>query len=72
MNRLLVLILLLVAGLAPVRLPAATVTVGVEAIEYLPYYQGRADGSYAGYGAEILRAWAEDRGHQIEFRPLPI
>ena len=45
--------------------------VGVEAIDYLPYYAG-AGKSYDGMARDLFDAYAADRGHVIDYRPLPI
>ena len=45
--------------------------VGVEEQNYLPNYAW-VDGSFQGAGAEILAAFAADRGYQVQFHPLPI
>jgi len=50
---------------------AANLTIGVEDLEYFPQY-GVVNGVYGGYGRELLDAYARDRGHHIDYVPLPI
>ncbi len=48
-----------------------TFTVGVEALEYAPHYSYE-NGEYKGYGAEVLLAFAKDRGYTLQFKGLPV
>ncbi|WP_168206333.1 transporter substrate-binding domain-containing protein [Labrenzia sp. PHM005] len=40
-------------------------------MSYYPHYTFD-DGEYRGFGRALLDAWAEDRGHQLFFKPFPI
>lgn len=53
--------------------PAAArdVTIGVEAIDYLPAY-GVRDGAFVGAAREIFDAFAAARGHRLTYKPLPV
>lgn len=53
--------------------PAAArdVTIGVEAIDYLPAY-GVRDGAFIGAAREIFDAFAAARGHRLTYKPLPV
>ena len=46
--------------------------IGVEAIDYMPHYGVTEKGDYKGFARDLLDAYAADRGHQIEYRPLPV
>jgi len=50
---------------------AATFVVGVENIDYLPHYTVE-NGEYKGFARAVLDAYAKDRGHVFEYRPIPI
>jgi len=45
--------------------------IGVEAIDYLPFYTIK-DKAYAGFARDLLDAYAAERGHVFEYRPLPV
>lgn len=45
--------------------------VGVEDIEYFPIYAQR-EGLYAGFSRELLDAFADQFGHTLEYKPMPI
>ncbi|OIQ86452.1 bacterial extracellular solute-binding protein, family 3 [mine drainage metagenome] len=61
------------AGLAQGTAQAAPpqFVVGVENINYLPYYSGD-QGQYGGFARALLDAYAADRGYRFTYRPLPI
>lgn len=48
-----------------------TFVVGVEDQPYLPYFTV-VDGEYQGYARELLEAFAQAKGYQFDFKPLPI
>jgi len=50
---------------------AERLVVGVENIEYLPHYNWDGE-TYSGFGADLLSAFAEDQGYELEFKALPI
>lgn len=50
---------------------ARDVTVGVEAIDYMPAY-GIRDGAFVGAARQILDAFAAARGHRLTYKPLPV
>ncbi len=50
---------------------AANLTMGVENLSYLPYYSMQ-DNTYQGFARELFDAFANERGHHIEYRPLPV
>lgn len=45
--------------------------IGVEDLKYLPYYH-YDNGTYSGYGRDLLDAFATAKGHRFEYRALPI
>lgn len=45
--------------------------VGVEKLNFLPYYSG-INGSYYGYARDVLDAFGRAYGHQFKYRPLPV
>lgn len=69
-----VLLLVICSESVALAQPAAqnnTIVVGVENIMHLPYY-GICDTGYCGFGRDLLDAFAEDQGTEIQYRPLPI
>jgi hypothetical protein len=49
-----------------------TLIVGVENIDYLPFYRWRAKAGYDGAIRTILDAFAKDRGYRLIYRAYPI
>ena len=62
---------LLIALLLPALANAEDITVGVERIDYAPYYYIDND-EYKGFAQEWLTAFGKRYKHNIRFRPLPI
>lgn len=60
----------LILGLAG-NARSETFTIGVENIEYYPAYSFE-DGEYKGFARALLDAFAKDRGHNFDYRPLPV
>ncbi|PCI42814.1 MAG: hypothetical protein COB51_12400 [Moraxellaceae bacterium] len=50
---------------------AKDLVIGVEEIDYAPYYYTE-DKQYLGFAKEYFEAFAHQYGHQIHFKPLPI
>lgn len=50
---------------------AGDYVVGVENLDYLPYYSGVND-SYKGYAKDLLDAFAKNNGHTFTYRALPV
>lgn len=48
-----------------------TFTVGVENLEYNPHYSFEG-GEYKGFGAEVLKAFAKEKGYTLQFKPYPV
>lgn len=46
--------------------------IGVEDIDYMPHYGLTDKGDYKGFARDLFDAYAADRGHQFEYRPLPV
>lgn len=46
-------------------------TIGVEATNYQPMYNGK-DGNYSGYARELMDAFGAKYGHQFTYKPLPV
>ena len=67
LNRLILLPFLFLSSLSQ----ADTFTVGVEEIEYAPFYYVK-DGQYAGFARELFDEFAHKYNHTVIYRPLPI
>jgi len=50
---------------------ADEIVVGVEEIEYAPFYYVK-DGQYSGFARELFDEFARSHNHTIRYRPLPI
>lgn len=50
---------------------AQNLVVGVEKLDYLPYYSG-VDGEYKGFARELLDSFAKARGYNLEYKELPV
>lgn len=50
---------------------AETFVVGVENIDYYPFYSG-VDGQYKGFARDVIDAFAKSKGYTIKYQPLPI
>src|SRR3990167_2144613 len=67
----------ILAGLFSLLLSSAVVadgkafTVGVETLDYLPHYSVQG-GEYKGFAADVLRAFAKEKGYSIQFKPYPV
>lgn len=62
----------LLAGLGgPARAAGPDLVVGVEELEYYPFFAIR-DGDYVGAAREILDAFGRSAGYRVVYRPLPI
>jgi polar amino acid transport system substrate-binding protein len=48
-----------------------TFTVGVETLDYLPHYSSQG-GEYKGFAADVLRAFAKEKGYVLQFKPYPV
>lgn len=46
-------------------------TVGVETLDYLPHYSVQG-GEYKGFAADVLRAFAKEKGYTVQFKPYPV
>ena len=55
----------------PAALRAERYVVGVEESQYLPHY-GHEGGAYAGFARAILDAYFSAKGHNLEYRALPV
>jgi hypothetical protein len=67
LNRLILLPFLFISCISQ----ADTFTVGVEEIEYAPFYYVK-DGQYSGFGRELFDKFALKYKHTVIYRPLPI
>lgn len=63
--------LLLWAFSSTVLADGKTFTVGVENLEYTPHYSYEG-GEYKGFGAEVLKAFAKEKGYTLQFKPYPV
>jgi len=45
--------------------------IGVEKLNFLPYYSG-LNGEFYGYARELLDAFGKDYGHRFKYNPLPV
>ncbi len=50
---------------------AGNYTVGVEALEYFPLYEGQG-GSYKGYARDLIDAFGKAAGHTFTYKPVPV
>ena len=57
--------------LAATSTQAGNFTVGVEAINYAPLYNG-SNGSYTGYARDLLDAFGKQYGHTFTYKALPV
>ena len=62
--------IMLLMGLAPL-VRAETFTVGVEALDYYPYYR-IGHGEYTGFARDLLDRFAASQGHHFVYRPYPV
>lgn len=53
------------------NLRAFEYVVGVEDVEYYPYWADR-DGHYAGFARKLLDRFAESKGYHFVYQPLPV
>ncbi len=67
------ILIVLVLISVPVAIPAQnrTYLVGVEKLDYLPYYSDRS-GKYMGFAREILDAFAKKQGYTFTYSILPV
>ncbi len=68
-GRLLLLATQLILAPGPVR--ADHFVVGVEDVDYAPLMSIDADGQFRGFARDLLDLFARERGHRLEYRPLP-
>lgn len=62
---------LLLSSLPLFSASAATITIGVENIDYLPCY-GLRDNNYIGFARELFDAYGKDTGNTIVYKPQPV
>ena len=71
-----ILVLALFLGVDPASAkPEAerpTLVVGVQQMDFFPYFRPRADGEPRGYFRDLLERFAADRGYRLELVALPI
>jgi ABC-type amino acid transport substrate-binding protein len=53
------------------RAHSADLVMGVEELPYMPYYSVDG-GEYKGFARELFDAFAQEQGHHIRYRPLPV
>ncbi len=51
---------------------AKNLTVGVESLEYLPFYSGKGRGGYNGFAREVMDKFAKDKGHEVTYIPVQV
>lgn len=56
---------------SPVTATERHFNVGVEELDYLPYYTSKGN-NYQGYARELLDAFAKERGYTFDYKPLPV
>lgn len=54
------------------RANATEYIIGVEDLDYLPYYTVTPDGNYSGFAKELLDTFARENGYRFSYRPLPL
>ena len=62
----------LASGLPLSSLASESFVVGVEAINYEPYFNNKADGEYYGAARDLLDLFADTQGYTFEYRVLPV
>ena len=70
-TRLYFLPLLVFVLTSPTPTVADTLVIGVEKIDYTPYYN-TVQGEYQGFARDVFDGFAEQYQHQVEYRPMPI
>lgn len=50
---------------------AGNYVIGVESLDYMPYYSG-INNEYQGYARELIDAFAENNGHTFTYKALPV
>jgi len=63
---------LLVSGLPFSSLASESFVVGVEAVNYEPYFNNKANGEYYGAARDLLDLFAETQGYTFEYKVLPV
>ncbi|MCO4755320.1 MAG: transporter substrate-binding domain-containing protein [Bacteriovoracaceae bacterium] len=51
---------------------AKNLTVGVESLEYLPFYSGKGRGGYNGFARELMDKFASDHNHEVTYIPVQV
>jgi polar amino acid transport system substrate-binding protein len=51
---------------------ATSVTVGVESLDYLPFYSGKGRAGYNGFAREVFDRFAEEKGHEFIYIPVKV
>ena len=61
----------MVALLIPIQVIADEILMGVEDIEYFPFYAKR-EGKYVGFAREVFDKFGKQYGHTITYKALPV
>jgi ABC-type amino acid transport substrate-binding protein len=62
-----------ICSLQFVKNAAATeVTIGVESLEYLPFYDGKGRSGYNGFARDLFDQFAKDKGHKVTYVPVKV
>ena len=67
----LTIVAILTTGLFSPAAWSGNFTVGVEANDYLPIFNGQ-DSEYSGYARDLLDSFASKYGHRFTYSPLPV
>lgn len=63
-----VLFILLISFSVTAKDESKSLVIGIEALDYLPYYQVKAGEPLSGYGIDLLRLFASKSGYDIVFK----
>ncbi|QBJ78733.1 hypothetical protein DKK66_11995 [Aquitalea sp. USM4] len=55
----------------PALADSRVLTIGVEALDYAPYYYLDSNGNYRGLARDVLDAFARSRGYVFVYKPMP-
>jgi len=71
MKQLALLFFIFITALLQSNLNAKEITIGVEKLDYLPYYT-HSNNQYQGYAQELFDQFGKDHGHTIHYKILPV
>lgn len=51
---------------------AKQITMGIEAVDYQPFYGGKGRAGYSGFARDLFKEFAKEKGHKISFITMPV